>query len=207
MFPRKFRRDRKLLSAKNVERAFRASTISCRITTNFARLTLFFPTKRIQMDIEILLPCHCLVLFLGSCLVFLIAGCLVGIHCLPPYWKISYVAIRLRMLLSENRWPNELHSHLPSVTSPSLIRMKKRLSHVITSLRIHQHIFCQTYPMPNNSFSQPSFSAISIKIWYQIQSNLAWLSDLALQIPALYGHLVITDSSFLCPRREHLNFS
>ena len=41
MFPRKFRRDRKLLSAKNVERAFKASTISCRITTNFARLTLF----------------------------------------------------------------------------------------------------------------------------------------------------------------------
>ena len=179
MFPRKFRRDRKLLSAKNVERAFRASTISCRITTNFARLTLFFPTKRIQMDIEILLPCHCLVLFLGSCLVFLIAGCLVGIHCLPPYWKISYVAIRLRMLLSEHRWPNELHSHLASVT----------LS--VTEI-IHHHIFCQTNPMPNNSFSQP-------KIWYKIQNFDIKYSRTPLDPfqTLLYRHLLDTDTLLL----------
>ena len=73
----------------------------------------------------------------------MIAGCLVGIHCLPPYWKISYVAIPLRMLLSEHRWPMNCIHTSPLSHSLSLIRMKKHLSHVITWLRIHHHIFCQ----------------------------------------------------------------
>ena len=59
MSPRKFLRDRKLLSTKKVDKALRASTISYGITTDLARLSQFFSTKKMQVVITMLLPCHC----------------------------------------------------------------------------------------------------------------------------------------------------
>lgn len=85
--PRKFRRDRKLLSTKKVDKALRASTISWWITTDFVRISPFFSTWGIRLGIIIPLPCHCRAWFPRSCLIFSIVGCLVEIRCFPPSWK------------------------------------------------------------------------------------------------------------------------
>lgn len=159
------------------------------------------------MDIEILLPCHCLVQFLGSCLVFLIAGCLVGIHCLPPYWKISYVAIRLRTLLSENRWPNELHSHLPSVAL-SVTDPDEKASFSCNHLAQNS----PTHFLSNKSYAQQL--VFTAQFFRNLQQNLIsntvepslasrpFFADTCL----IYGHVAITDS-FLYAHGEPLNFS
>lgn len=89
MSPRKFRRERKLLSTKNVDKALRASTISCQITKHFARLSRFPFPQEMQLGMKILLPCHCLVSFLIFCLISSITGYLAGIRSLPPSWKYS----------------------------------------------------------------------------------------------------------------------
>lgn len=87
MSPRKFLRERKLLSMKNVDKAFRASTISYQITSDCARLSQFSYPKETDLGVKMLLPYHCPVWFLRSCLISSITGYLIGIRSLPPSWK------------------------------------------------------------------------------------------------------------------------
>jgi hypothetical protein len=87
MSPRKFLRERKLLSMKNVDKAFRASTISYQITSDCARLSQFSYPKETDLGVKLLLPYHCPVWFLRSCLISSITGYLIGIRSLPPSWK------------------------------------------------------------------------------------------------------------------------
>ena len=164
MFPRKFRRDRKLLSAKNVERAFRASTISCRITTNFARLT-FFSYQENTYGYRNTFTLSLSSLVSRILFSFLDSG-LFGWDSLPSAilenilrgHTIAHVALRTPL----SKWT----AFILPLSSLSQIRMKKHLFSCNHLARSH-HIFCQSSPMPNNSFSQT-------KIWYQIQSNPAW---------------------------------
>ena len=91
MSPRKFLLERKLLSTKNVDKAFRASTISCQITSDHSTLSQFFTPQETHLGVKMLLPCHCLVWFLRSCLISSITGYLVGIRSLPPSWKYTWL--------------------------------------------------------------------------------------------------------------------
>lgn len=89
MSPRKFLLERKLLSTKNVDKAFRASTISYQITSDYSTLSQLFAPQETHLGVKMLLPCHCPVWFLRSCLISSITGYLVGIRSLPPSWKYS----------------------------------------------------------------------------------------------------------------------
>ena len=89
--PRKFLLERKLLSTKNVDKALRASTISCQITSHYSPLSQFFASQETHLGVKMLLPCHYLVWFLRSCLISSITGYLVGIRSLPPSWKYTWL--------------------------------------------------------------------------------------------------------------------
>ena len=91
MSPRKFLLERKLLSTKNVDKAFSASTISCQITSDYSTLSQFFASQETHLGVKMLLPCHYLVWFLRSCLISSITGYLVGIRSLPPSWKYTWL--------------------------------------------------------------------------------------------------------------------